>query len=59
MHAGETELWVSPPTDSPQYLVRVYSTPHGFVRTVATRQHAADVWGPEFEVHPMPIGGES
>ncbi len=54
MHTDETEIRVSPPTDSPQFLVRTYSTPHGFVTTVATRQHAGETWGPEYEVHPEP-----
>ena len=58
MHTADTVHWVSPPTDSPQFLLREYRTPHGIVRTIATRQHQGDTWGPEHDVHPEPVGRE-
>lgn len=56
MHTAPPVKWVSPPTDSPQYLLTEYRTPHGIVRTVAMRQHVGDTWGPESDVHPVPAG---
>ena len=43
----DTEVFVSSPLESPQYLVRVYRDSHGTTRTVATREHVGAVWGPE------------
>jgi hypothetical protein len=41
------EVFISPATESPQYMFTVYRDSHGTTRTLACRETPSDTWGHE------------
>jgi hypothetical protein len=41
------EVFVSPATESPQYMFTVYRDSHGTTRTLASRESPSESWGHE------------